>query len=332
MRAVAVCDMVEFSVIGTFRQFCKYSPAPFNRKWCVWFLFSILIVVFTIQHFTINQSNVNLQHQEQIQLLEKTIDVDSAMSQTSWFKSDFDHRSCEANGSNWSVDRVLEWTKSRPVQLGCNYIPAYAVNQLEMWQADSYDASAINRELMWAHLIGMNSIRVFLHYMPLLQDQSGFATRLDNFLSIAQENHIQVVFVLFDDCWKAESLSGKQPSPIPGVHNSGWLQCPDAKLRSDPDRLVSVMRDYVTFVVSRFAHDDRVSMWDLWNEPGNSGHGLRTLPLLQRVVAWVRAIKPSQPLTIGRFVELNICDLFALRHPSHLRYRQLIIIVPPVAT
>ena len=40
-------------------------------------------------------------------------------------------------------------------------------------------------------------------------------------------------------------------------------------------------------------------VWDLYNEPGNSGMGNRSLPLVQAVFAWARDVDPRQPLTMG---------------------------------
>src|SRR5687767_4178490 len=63
----------------------------------------------------------------------------------------------------WSVDRARAWERETGWLVGANYAPAYAVNQLEMWQAETFDARAIERELRWASELGFNSLRVFLH-------------------------------------------------------------------------------------------------------------------------------------------------------------------------
>ena len=38
----------------------------------------------------------------------------------------------------------------QPWLVGCNFSPSTAINQLEMWQADSWDPATIDRELGWA--------------------------------------------------------------------------------------------------------------------------------------------------------------------------------------
>jgi hypothetical protein len=40
-------------------------------------------------------------------------------------------------------------------------------------------------------------------------------------------------------------------------------------------------------------------LWDVYNEPGNSGKLDSSLPLLENVFKWARAANPDQPLTAG---------------------------------
>ncbi len=198
----------------------------------------------------------------------------------------------------WSEAKARAWAGAQPWTLGCNYIPRTAVNTLEMWQAESFDPAAIDEELGWAEDLGFNAVRVFLHYLLWEQDPGGFLKRLERFLSIADKHHIGTMFVLFDDCWNAKFRLGPQPKPRPGVHNSGWVQCPGPDLVEDPARW-GVLEAYTRGVIGFFREDRRVLAWDLYNEPGNSGYGSRSLPLLEEVFAWARAAAPAQPLTAG---------------------------------
>lgn len=49
---------------------------------------------------------------------------------------------------------------------------------------------------------------------------------MNRFLTISSKHNHGVIFVLFDDCWKGNWQIGTQPDPIPGVHNSQWVQSP----------------------------------------------------------------------------------------------------------
>src|SRR4051812_18988297 len=63
----------------------------------------------------------------------------------------------------WSREKANEWYSRQGWLVGANFIPSNAINQLEMWQPETFDTATINRELGWAESIGMNTSRVFLH-------------------------------------------------------------------------------------------------------------------------------------------------------------------------
>jgi hypothetical protein len=203
----------------------------------------------------------------------------------------------------WTPRQANGWYAQQPWMVGANYIPASAINQLEMWQAETFDPGRIDRELGWAEGIGMNTMRVFLHDLLWQQDAAGFRSRINQFLTIASKHHIQVLFVLFDSCWEAEPKLGPQNPPIAGVHNSRWVQSPGVSALRDRSQEAR-LETYVKGVVSAFAKDPRIIGWDVWNEPSNSKDDLeRVHELLPRVFAWARSANPTQPLTSGVFQE-----------------------------
>ncbi len=200
--------------------------------------------------------------------------------------------------ARWSEERAWQWHEAQPWLTGCNFIPSTACNQLEMWQAATFDPATIDRELGWASQLGMNTVRTYLHDLAWQADPDGFLERVDRFLDIAAARGIRPVLVLFDDCWNDDAQIGPQPEPRPGVHNSCWVRSPGSRATVEPQEWLR-LEDYVRAVVGRFADDPRVLLWDLYNEPGNSGMGLRSLPLLRAAFAWARASGPSQPLSAG---------------------------------
>jgi len=121
-----------------------------------------------------------------------------------------------AQSERWSEKAANDWYRKQPWLVGSNYIPGTAINQLEMWQADSFDPATIDRELGWAEGIGMNTMRVFLHDLAWQQDAQGFLHRMDTFLAIAARHRIRPVFVLFDSCWDPAPTPGRQRAPVPG--------------------------------------------------------------------------------------------------------------------
>ena len=211
--------------------------------------------------------------------------------------------------SRWPEEKANAWSAQQPWLVGSNYIPKSAINQLEMWQADTFDPDQIDKELGWAEAMGMNTMRVFLHDLLWEQDSAGFTKRLDRFLSIAARHRIRPLLVIFDSCWDPLPHLGPQHPPIPGVHNSGWVQSPGAAALADSKQYAR-LKTYVVGVVGAFAKDDRILGWDVWNEPGADNAGsyakqelkdknARVAALLPQVFAWAREANPSQPLTSG---------------------------------
>lgn len=215
-----------------------------------------------------------------------------------------------AQTQRWSEKQANDWYARQPWLVGSNYIPKSAINELEMWQESTFDPAQIDKELGWAEAMGMNTMRVFLHDL-LWQDADGFRKRINQFLTIAARHHIRPLFVLFDSCWDPAPQLGPQHAPIPGVHNSGWVQSPGAKALADPSQYPR-LKEYVQGVVGAFAKDDRILAWDVWNEPGSDQTGnypkselknelkiARVVELLPQVFAWAREMNPTQPLTSG---------------------------------
>jgi hypothetical protein len=225
------------------------------------------------------------------------------------------------SAKKWSVDKVTAWYAVQPWLSGSNYQPATAINQLEMWSADTFDASTIDKELGWAEELGFSTMRVFLSSVVWNNDAIGFKNRINQLLDISSKHHIRPMFVFFDDCWKAESYYGKQPDPKPGVHNSGWVQDPSVSLRNDTTALFPKLEKYVKDILSTFKDDKRVLMWDLYNEPGNSNHGVSSLPLLKNVFKWARQVNPSQPLSAGIwYFGTNELNTFQIENSDVITY------------
>ncbi|HVO98685.1 MAG TPA: cellulase family glycosylhydrolase [Bryobacteraceae bacterium] len=209
----------------------------------------------------------------------------------------------------WTEKEANKWYAKQPWFVGSNYITSNAVNQIEMWQGDTFDPQQIDRELGWAEAIGMNTMRVFLHDLVWQQNPKGFQQRMDAFLKISARHHIRPIFVLFDSCWDPFPKLGAQREPRPGVHNSGWVQSPGAKSLSDPnDR--SRLEAYVKATIATFGKDPRILAWDMWNEPDNMNEGSYNRQdlvdkarivqdLLPKVFLWARSKHPTQPLTSG---------------------------------
>ena len=209
--------------------------------------------------------------------------------------------------ARWNAQQANDWYAKQPWLVGANFIPSDAINELEMFQPQTFNPALIDRELGLGESIGMNTMRVFLQDQLWEQDSKGFLERLNVFLGIATKHHIRPLFVLFDSCWETNPHLGPQHPPIPGVHNSGWVQSP-GKERLMDRKIEPQLEAYVKGVVGALASDERVLGWDVWNEPDNRGGDkvedeaakvARVEELLPKVFGWARSVHPVQPLTSG---------------------------------
>nr|WP_315382789.1 cellulase family glycosylhydrolase [uncultured Sphingomonas sp.] len=217
---------------------------------------------------------------------------------------------CGTMVGRWTEAEAKAWYAQQPWVMGCNFTPSNAINQLEMWQAATFDIAAVRAELALAADVGMNAVRVYLHDLLWAEDPDGFLDRIDTLLAAADGYGIRVMLVLFDSCWHPDPALGPQPAPKPGVHNSGWVQSPGIPALRDPAQRPR-LEAYIKGVVGRFRTDRRVLAWDIWNEPDNGPEvslcdagelGAKAdlvLPLLVDAFGWARSMRPLQPLTSG---------------------------------
>ena len=209
----------------------------------------------------------------------------------------------------WSTEKINKWYEEQPWLVGCNYYPSTAINRIEMWQASTWDPKTIDKELSWAADIGMNTLRVFLHDLVWKDDKEGLYSRMNEFLTICKKYEIRPWFVFFDDCHAPKAKLGDQPLPVKGYHNSGWVNCPSRELalryaeNKASNEEINHLKGYVQQTMFQFKEDDRILMWELYNEPGRGGVGGagymndKSNKLVYNSWIWAREVNPSQPIT-----------------------------------
>ena len=202
----------------------------------------------------------------------------------------------------WSPEKAWKWYRNRPWIVGFNYVPSYATSSTDIWQKEKWNARTIDRELRWAEGLGFNSLRIFLQYIVWKDDPKGFMTRFERFLEIADKHGIQVMPVFFDDCAfgnppQSDPYLGKQRDLIPGQIAPCWTPSPGRKLALDPGER-PMLEKYVREIVKAYGGDDRILLWDLFNEPMNAAQ-TGTGGFLKEINRWARAEKPSQPISTG---------------------------------
>lgn len=211
----------------------------------------------------------------------------------------FFQQSDRMKDGRWTAGAANKWYAQYPWIMGYNYVPSTAINQLETWQAESFDPETIDRELGMAEAIGLNTVRFFMHDIAWKIDPDGFKKRLGQVLELCKKHKTWALPTFFTNGGPGPQIKiqpGKQPEFRPDVHNSSWLQSPGLAVVNDPERW-SYLKDYVTDVLGTFAKDTRILLWCLYNEPENQRYGERSLPLMRELWQWARAVNPIQPLT-----------------------------------
>lgn len=242
-----------------------------------------------------------------------------------------------AQNGRWSEEKANAWYEEKGWLIGANFNASTTINQLEMWQEETFDPETIDRELGWAADLGFNSMRVYLHDLAWKQDPKGFIERLEQYLEISEKHGIGTMFVLFDGVWHPYPSAGEQPEPIPHTHNSGWVQSPGALVLRDPGKW-EYLEEYVKDVIGHFKNDERVDVWDIFNEPDNpnipayddielDNKAEMALKLLEESFAWAREVNPSQPITSGLWhddwsvhEEMKDMDKFMVEHSDVISF------------
>ncbi|MGV8090267.1 MAG: glycoside hydrolase family 2 TIM barrel-domain containing protein [Mangrovibacterium sp.] len=220
----------------------------------------------------------------------------------------------------WSVEQANQWYQQWGWLRGCNFQPSTAINQIEMWQAETFDPVTIDRELGWAAAIGMNCTRVWLHHVAWEVDREGFKKRMGQYLDIADKHGMSTIFVFFCDCFNATYSAGKQPEPKPGVHNSGWVRDPGDLLFERPE-MINLLETYMKDILTTFKDDKRIVFWHLYNEPGNSNYGDKSLDLVKKSFEWAWSVNPSQPLSVPVWsLRLSNLNKFSVENSDIITY------------
>ena len=203
--------------------------------------------------------------------------------------------------SVWTSDQAFSWYNEQGWLVGCNFLPSSCINQIEMFQEDTFNIEEITKEISWAKGIGFNTLRVYLHDL-LWKEKDQFLIRFNDFLDCCQRFEIKPTIVLFDDCHYPFPELGPQPLPVRGIHNSGWKQSPGHQIVTEifelnAEQHLKRLQSYTQELLELYKEDERILMWDLYNEPGQFGIGEKSYTFLKNVWDWAHEIRPSQPLT-----------------------------------
>ncbi len=225
-------------------------------------------------------------------------------------------------GEQWSKERAWAWYTARPWIRGCNFMSSDCANRIDQWQAYGFEErfETAKRELALAAETGFNSIRIIPEFFVWEQEHDGFMERFERYIALAHENGISCMIVLGNDCMPPKEEFDKrmhlgEQHVDWGFHGGrrvsqhgtfGGAGYSVLDTREGADRFCAFARE----LVEKYKNDERVLMWDVFNEPGNSNRKSLSLPVLERLFALIRGIDPIQPLTVGVWSET--------KHPEKL--------------
>lgn len=225
-------------------------------------------------------------------------------------------------GEQWSKERAWAWYTARPWIRGCNFMSSDCANRIDQWQAYGFEErfETAKRELALAAETGFNSIRIIPEFFVWEQEHDGFMERFERYIALAHENGISCMIVLGNDCMPPKEEFDKrmhlgEQHVDWGFHGGrrvsqhgtfGGAGYSVLDTREGADSFCAFARE----LVEKYKNDERVLMWDVFNEPGNSNRKSLSLPVLERLFALIREIDPIQPLTVGVWSET--------KHPEKL--------------
>jgi hypothetical protein len=181
---------------------------------------------------------------------------------------------------------------------GATYIPTNCVNAVQQWE--EFDPAINDRELYYAKVYGLNVVRIYLHYLVWEKNRRKFLNDVETFLKLADKHNLKTEIIFFDDMWDKNPHLGPQSPPVPGRHNSRWMQCPGEKIKDEYPFYKNKLKAYVQDVVMAHKHDPRIAFWEPFNEPGYKMEGKYLV--ISKLLAndsriWIKETKTSIPLT-----------------------------------
>ena len=220
-------------------------------------------------------------------------------------------------GTKWSKERIWDWYNQRPWIRGCNFISSDCANRVDQWQEYKFEErfETTERELALAAETGFNSIRIIPEFFVWEQEHDGFMKRFERYIEAAHKNGISCMVVLGNDCMppKEEALKrrrlGEQKVDW-GYHGGrkvsqhGTSKEPGLSVLDDPESAEKYY-EFVREIVTKYKDDERIIIWDVFNEPGQAKRKSMSLPHLKKFFEIIRDIDPIQPLTVGIWTTLD---------------------------
>lgn len=212
-------------------------------------------------------------------------------------------------GERWSKERVWKWYDKMGWLRGCNFVPSNCMGFLDMFQNYDYEEhiACADEELALAHELGFNSVRFLLNFNVWRMEHDDLLQHFDAYLELCQKHGMTAIVMLGCDCCMPKDKLYQPPKMGERKVDWGWHGGKKHSVFEDRTEMgyhlldVPEFRDmyyeFVREIVILHKDDERICVWDLYNEPGNCNRDEVTLPHLKRFFEIAREIDPIQPLT-----------------------------------
>lgn len=209
----------------------------------------------------------------------------------------------------WSKEQAWRWYNDQPWIRGFNGYPSNCVNRIAMWQEFEHKEvfEQIEYEFNLAKETGFNAVRAIIQFECWYYQHDSFMKNLEEYFSLADKYGLKVMLTLGNDCTVSKVnfkpvVFGKQHidwgyhSGIKTGPHSGGTTVPGYALLDDPE-IEPKYYEMVDEIAAKYCKDDRLQIWDVWNEPGNGNRGNISLKAMIKFFEIIRSHNPIQPLT-----------------------------------
>lgn len=209
----------------------------------------------------------------------------------------------------WTPEKAWEWYNNQPWIRGYNGYPSNCVSRIAMWQEYKHKEvfEQIEYEFALARDTGFNAVRAIIQFECWYYQHDSFMNNLEEYFCLADKYGLKVMLTLGNDCtipkefWKPV-VFGEQPvdwgyhSGIKkGPHVQGYT-APGYCLLDEPEFEPEYYK-MVDELAAKYAKDERLHIWDVWNEPGNGRRESLSLRAMEKFFEIIRSHDQIQPLT-----------------------------------
>lgn len=209
----------------------------------------------------------------------------------------------------WTKEKAWKWYNSMPWIRGFNGLPSNCVNRIAMWQEYNHKEvfEQIEREFILAKETGFNCVRAVIQFEVWYYEHDSFMDNLEEYFCLADKHGLMVMLVLGNDCtvpkdhfipvkFGEQKVDWGYHSGIKkGPHAGGYDQTGYCLL--DEDEFRDKHFEMVDELARKYAKDERLFVWDVWNEPGNGNRGMKSAEAMKKYFEIIRSYDQIQPLT-----------------------------------